>query len=43
MTEDRWRQTAEFMMQTGLLKPTTDWKAAYTTEFVKDLHLTMPG
>ena len=39
MTEDRWRKTRDFMVQFGLLKDTTDWKSAYTTDFVKDLHI----
>ena len=25
------------MVAAGLLKPTTDWQQAYTTQFVKDL------
>jgi NitT/TauT family transport system substrate-binding protein len=39
MTDERWKQLADFMTSVGLLKPTTDWKAAYTTEFVKDLNI----
>lgn len=37
MTDERWKKTAEFMVEWGLLKPTTDWKKAYTTQFVKDV------
>ncbi len=37
MTDERWEQTAKFMVEAGLLKSTTDWKKAYTTQFVKDL------
>lgn len=37
MTDERWKKTAEFMVAAGLLKPTTDWKKAYTTQFVKDV------
>jgi NitT/TauT family transport system substrate-binding protein len=37
MTDERWKKTAEFMVEAGLLKPTTDWRKAYTTQFVKDL------
>ncbi len=37
MTDERWKKTAEFMVAAGLLKPGTDWKRAYTTQFVKDL------
>jgi NitT/TauT family transport system substrate-binding protein len=36
MTDERWKKTAEFMVAAGLLKPTTDWKKAYTLQFVKD-------
>lgn len=37
MTDERWKKTADFMIAAGLLKPTTDWKKAYTTQFVKDV------
>lgn len=37
MTDERWKKTAEFMVAAGLLKPETDWRKAYTTQFVKDL------
>lgn len=39
MTDERWKKTAEAMIAAGLLKPTTDWKQAYTTQFVKDLRV----
>ena len=35
MTDERWKKLADFMIEVGIIKPTTDWKAAYTTEFVK--------
>jgi NitT/TauT family transport system substrate-binding protein len=41
MTEARWKQLAEFMTSVGLLKPSTDWRSGYTTEFVEDLHITL--
>jgi NitT/TauT family transport system substrate-binding protein len=41
MTDSRWKQLADFMTSVGLLKPSTDWRAAYTTEFVKDLRITL--
>jgi NitT/TauT family transport system substrate-binding protein len=41
MTEDRWQKLAEFMVQAGMIKPDTDWRQAYTNEFVKDLHITL--
>jgi NitT/TauT family transport system substrate-binding protein len=39
MTDARWKQTFDFMVQTGLLKPDVDWKQAYTTQFVRDLKI----
>jgi NitT/TauT family transport system substrate-binding protein len=39
MTEARWKQTYDFMVKSGLLKADTDWKRAYTTQFVKDLKI----
>jgi NitT/TauT family transport system substrate-binding protein len=41
MTEARWKQLADFMTSVGLLKSSTDWRSGYTTEFVKDLHITL--
>ncbi|QBI00647.1 ABC transporter substrate-binding protein [Pseudoduganella albidiflava] len=37
MTDARWRRTYDFMVSAGLLKKETDWKQAYTTQFVRDL------
>ena len=39
MTDERWKKTADFMIAAGLLKPSTDWKKAYTLQFVKDVHV----
>lgn len=39
MTDERWERTARFMVEWGLLKPDTDWRKAYTTQFVKDLRI----
>src|SRR5690606_27388104 len=39
MTEDRWRQSYEYMVSAGLLTAGTDWKKAFTTQFVKDLNV----
>jgi NitT/TauT family transport system substrate-binding protein len=39
MTDARWKQTYDFMVKAGLLKADTDWKKAYTTQFVKDLKI----
>jgi NitT/TauT family transport system substrate-binding protein len=41
MTDARWREIRDFMVEAQLLKAATDWKAAYTTEFVKDLRIMM--
>jgi NitT/TauT family transport system substrate-binding protein len=39
MTDARWEQTYKFMVGAGLLKADTEWKKAYTTQFVKDLKI----
>lgn len=36
MSDERWKRTAAFMVEWGLLKPSTDWRKAYTLQFVKD-------
>ena len=41
MTEPRWQATYDFLVKAGLLKDPVDWKSAFTTEFVKDLHIMM--
>lgn len=37
MSDERWKKTAEFMKEWGLLKPDTDWRKAYSLQFIKDL------
>jgi NitT/TauT family transport system substrate-binding protein len=37
MTDERWKKTAEFMVEYGLLKRETDWRRAYTLKFVQDV------
>lgn len=39
MTEERWRATYDYMVSAGLLEADTNWKSAFTTEFVKDLRV----
>ena len=39
MTEARWKQTYDFLVAGGLLKPEVDWKAGFTDRFVKDLKI----
>ena len=41
MTEERWRKTRDFMVDVGLLKPETDWKQAFTLDYIKDLRVMM--
>jgi NitT/TauT family transport system substrate-binding protein len=41
MTEARWEKTRDFLVKGQLLKPSTDWKSAFTTKFVKDLKITL--
>lgn len=36
MTDERWKRTRDFMVESGLLKPETDWKRAYTLKFIAD-------
>jgi NitT/TauT family transport system substrate-binding protein len=39
MTEARWRKTRDMMVSVGLLKADTDWKKAFTTEYIDDVHV----
>jgi NitT/TauT family transport system substrate-binding protein len=39
MSDERWRKTAEFMRSYGPLKPDTDYRKAYTLQFIKDVHV----
>ena len=41
MTEARWQRTYEFLVGAKLLKPETDWKQVFTTDYIKDLKITM--
>lgn len=41
ITEPRWKATYDYMVKAGLLKPETDWKKAFTDQFVKSLKLSM--
>lgn len=34
MTEARWKATRDMMVASGLLKDQTDWKKAFTLQFV---------
>jgi NitT/TauT family transport system substrate-binding protein len=37
MTDARWKQTFDFMVGAGLLKPAVDYRKAYSLEYVKDV------
>jgi NitT/TauT family transport system substrate-binding protein len=41
MTEARWNKTYDFLVKADLLKASTDWKKAFTLDYVKDLHIMM--
>jgi len=41
MTDARWNRTYDFLVKANLLKPETDWRRAYTLDYVKDLHIMM--
>jgi NitT/TauT family transport system substrate-binding protein len=37
MTDARWKNTYDFMIASGQIKPVANWQQAYTLQFVKDL------
>ncbi len=39
ITEARWRASYDYMVRAGLLKADTDWRRAFTTQFVRDLKI----
>ena len=39
MTDARWAATKEFLVQANLLKPTVDYRKAFTTRFTDGLHI----
>lgn len=39
MTEARWQKTRDFMVNAKLLNADTDWKQAYTTEFIDHMQV----
>jgi NitT/TauT family transport system substrate-binding protein len=39
MTDARWQKTRDFLVRAQLLKDSTDWKSAYTTEFCQNMHV----
>jgi NitT/TauT family transport system substrate-binding protein len=41
MTEERWKKTRDFLVESNLLKAETDWQSAFTTDYIKDVKITM--
>lgn len=41
MTEARWQKTYDFLVKGNLLKPSTDWRRAFTLDYVKNLRIMM--
>jgi NitT/TauT family transport system substrate-binding protein len=39
MTEARWSKSRDFLVHAGLLKESTDWRSAFTTAYVANLHI----
>ena len=39
MTDARWKQTHDFMLSAGLVKPGVDYRKAYTLELLKDVRV----
>jgi NitT/TauT family transport system substrate-binding protein len=37
MTDNRWKQTSDFMVSAGLTPPDVDYRKAYTLQFVKEI------
>jgi NitT/TauT family transport system substrate-binding protein len=40
MSDERWKRTSDFMLETKLLKPSVDYRRAYTLELIKDVRVT---
>ena len=41
MTEARWQATTEFLVSIGQVKPSVDWRKAFTLDLVRDLKTTL--
>ena len=41
MTRERWQKTRDFLVDVDLLKADVDWTQVFTTEYVRDLKITM--
>jgi NitT/TauT family transport system substrate-binding protein len=41
MTDARWKATRDFLVEAKLMKPSVDYKKAFTTKFTEGLHITL--
>jgi NitT/TauT family transport system substrate-binding protein len=39
MTDARWKETFDFMVKAGLLKPSVDYRKAYSLDYVRDVRV----
>jgi NitT/TauT family transport system substrate-binding protein len=39
ITEERWQRTYQFLVDSGLLDPNTDWRSAFTTAIVEQVQV----
>jgi NitT/TauT family transport system substrate-binding protein len=39
MTDARWKVTRDFLVRSNLLRDGTDWKSAYSLDYIKNLHV----
>lgn len=42
MTDARWKQTFDFMVGSGMVAASLDYRKAYTLRFIKDIHVVAP-
>jgi NitT/TauT family transport system substrate-binding protein len=43
MTEARWQKTRDFMVESDMLKPETNWRAGFTTALISGVDVILPG
>ncbi len=41
MTRERWQKTRDFLVDAKLLAPDVDWTQVFTTDYIRDLKITM--
>jgi NitT/TauT family transport system substrate-binding protein len=39
MTDARWKATRDFCVRYGVIKDGTDWRIAYTLDYIKNVHV----